>query len=553
MRNHRRHVNVRTAAAAVLRRSRVPVAALLSVLILPVTTHAQDALWVGRIGSDTVVVEASRVQGSRITGTIVNVAAGMLLQRYEVDLDERGMVRSFRSWTVQDLMAGIPPGTPPAVSLEIGEDSIRLTRQGRDGPTESAIAAVEGAVPIFDAFFNNPMALMDLALRQAVRRGDGVLRLYHVGRPQVDELPLTVQGTALAFPYVMAEQYPMLAGARLRATMDAEGLVSFDARETTFKIVTERRPWADPIPLARSFQERGLGTGGMSTLSPARRATGRVGSVDVTVTYGQPSRRGRRIFPDVVPFGQVWRAGANAATQITFSGDVALGGHRVPAGSYSLWVIPGERSDTVVLNKATQIWGVMYDAEQDFVRLPLDRAALDESVESLTYTIIERDGIGRLELTWDDRRFGITIEPAQGGAVHRSSLLRQAVADLDRFDQIRIGSGGSRLEGLFLDADPLGLSMRMDSDTRTLSLQEVDTLWVRGRATVRGSIIGGAIAGVGAGLLLGALDQGLCDAADCSGKFLEGFAIGFVAGTPPGVLLGAIAGAFIPRWHRKFP
>jgi hypothetical protein len=146
-------------------------------------------------------------------------------------------------------------------------------------------------------------------------------------------------------------------------------------------------------------------------MSPPRKASGRIDSVDVEVTYGQPSRRGRKVFPDVVPFGKVWRAGANAATRITFSADVLVGGRPVPAGSSSLWVIPGERTDTLILNKAARVWGVSHDPGQDLVRVPLSRSMLEEPVESLVYLIRADGGAGRLELAWDDRRFSVAISP----------------------------------------------------------------------------------------------------------------------------------------------
>ncbi len=375
---------------------------------------AQEALWVGRLGTDTVVVEGTRQVGSRIEGTIVNVAAGLVVQQYQVDLDASGNVRSLRTWTLPDLSAPTPPEGPPSISVEIGDDSIRVTRAGREGPEVSTIPSMPGVVPIFDPFFNNPMALMDLALRTARSSGDDVLSLYYVGSSGVEELPIEQTGRGeLFFPYVLARQYPMMAGARLHAVLDADGLVRFDAGETTFKIVTDRDPWIDPLVLARRFKERGLGAGGVGALSPTTKASGRVGSVQVEIVYGRPSRRGRRIFPDVVPFGEVWRAGANAATEITFTGDVVLGGRPVPAGSYSVWVIPAERADTLILNKATQIWGVMYDPGQDFLRVPLHREHVEEPIESLTYTITSEGEVGRVELGWDDRRFGVSIEPAE--------------------------------------------------------------------------------------------------------------------------------------------
>jgi hypothetical protein len=396
---------------------RVVVRALTLVLWLSLAPRigvAQETLWVGRLGRDTAVVESARRTGARITGTIVNVAAGLLVQRYEVELDERNRVRTLRSWIVRDLSAPRNPDQGPTLIVDVGEDSIRITRSGREGPVLSAVPSVEGVVPLFDAFFNNPMAVMDLALREAAGEDNQSVSLYYVGSKQVETLPLSRRADALiAFPYVMARQYPMLGDAHLRARMGAQGMLEFDARETTFKIITERRPWRDVLALARDFQERGLGAGGFSAMSPPRVAKGRVGQVDVEIAYGQPSARGRRVFPDVVPYGAVWRAGANAATRITLSDDVMLGRHRVPAGSYSLWVLPGKQGDTLIVNEAARVWGVSYDASQDLLRVPLRREMLAEHVESLLYTIAEAGGAGRIALAWDDRRLSVAVAAAR--------------------------------------------------------------------------------------------------------------------------------------------
>lgn len=390
---------------------------LFAATLSPAGARGQDALWVGRVGVDTAVVEAVRSSDSRISGTIVNVAIGLIAQHYEVDLDEEGRVRSLRSWRMDDF-SGVPPtDAPPSMTIDFSEDSIRVKGTGPNGAaTYAAVSALPGAVPIFDAFFNNPISLIDLALRQARARGDGKVRLFYVSNRVAEEFPLSGSGPdGVAFPYLMARFVPMVAGARLRATMDADGMAELDARETTFKIVTERRPWADPLTLARDFKQRGLGANGFGSLSPPRTASGRVGPVDVQINYGQPRKRGRRIFPDVVPFEEVWRAGANAATRISFSADVIVGGEPVPAGSYSLWVVPSERVDTLIFNKVDRTWGTSYDETQDLVRVPLERASPPESVEALLYTIRAEGDVARIEIAWDDRVMSVLVEPAPGG------------------------------------------------------------------------------------------------------------------------------------------
>lgn len=369
---------------------------------------SQEHFWIGRIGVDTAFVEASIRSGDRLSGTIVNVAAGLVLQRYEVALDVDGNVRSLRVWEGSWKNGAPVMDVEPTLWAEVGADSVRVSRAG----WLQASPAVRGVVPLLDALFHHPIALMELALRQATARPDGVARMLLAG--SVDPVELVVRsegGDTVSVPYVLAERYPMLAGARLRAVMDAEGLVELDARETTFKIVTRRESAVDPVGFARRLGARGVGGDGLATLSPSRRATGRIGILEIAVSYGQPRRRGRHVFPDVVPFGRVWRAGANAATRISFSADALVEGVSVPAGAYSLWIVPGSSVDTLILNRTDVTWGTSYDVAQDLLRVQIRRAPTDDPIEALTYEILsDSTGMtGVVTVAWDDRRFMFNV------------------------------------------------------------------------------------------------------------------------------------------------
>src|ERR1017187_7824055 len=91
--------------------------------------------------------------------------------------------------------------------------------------------------------------------------------------------------------------------------------------------------------------------------SPACTLKQRVGLTDITVVYSRPGVKGRTIFGGIVPYGQVWRTGANQATKITFSTAVKLEGNNIPAGTYALFTIPGEEAWTIIINKNTNQWG----------------------------------------------------------------------------------------------------------------------------------------------------------------------------------------------------
>jgi hypothetical protein len=146
--------------------------------------------------------------------------------------------------------------------------------------------------------------------------------------------------------------------------------------------------------------------------SPAASFKQRVGLTDVEIEYSRPGVKGRKIFGGLVPYGEVWRTGANSATKITFSTDVKLEGAAVPAGSYALFTIPGESEWTVILNKVTGQWGAYaYDQKNDLVRVKAKAAALPESVETMTLSVDDvRGGTAKLAMTWDKTRVSVGID-----------------------------------------------------------------------------------------------------------------------------------------------
>ena len=105
----------------------------------------------------------------------------------------------------------------------------------------------------------------------------------------------------------------------------------------------------------------------------------------VDLSYSRPAIKGRKIFGDLVPYGKVWRTGANGATTITFGEDVMVGGTKVPAGKYGLLTIPEQNEWTVILSKQLDVTSPSaYKADQDFLRLKATPATLPFSVESFT-------------------------------------------------------------------------------------------------------------------------------------------------------------------------
>ncbi|MFT7171769.1 MAG: hypothetical protein ACI80K_004923 [Paracoccaceae bacterium] len=146
--------------------------------------------------------------------------------------------------------------------------------------------------------------------------------------------------------------------------------------------------------------------------SPAATLTQRVGVTDVEVSYNRPSMNGRKIFGGLQPFGEIWRAGANAATKVTFSGDVVFGGAEVPAGSYSLFAMPGQDEWTVILNTvADQSGAYGYKKSEDQVRVQVKPMTLSQPVETLAIGFMDfASGAATLYLEWETTRVPVRID-----------------------------------------------------------------------------------------------------------------------------------------------
>ena len=146
--------------------------------------------------------------------------------------------------------------------------------------------------------------------------------------------------------------------------------------------------------------------------SPASTIKQRVGVTDIEVVYSRPGMKGREVFGGLVPYGEVWRTGANNATLISFSTPVTFQGTRVEAGSYELFTIPGKDEWTVILQKAAKQWGAyVYDQKNDVARGTVKPVDHPEAVETFAINFADlRDDSATLNLVWDRTRVPVKLE-----------------------------------------------------------------------------------------------------------------------------------------------
>ena len=131
-----------------------------------------------------------------------------------------------------------------------------------------------------------------------------------------------------------------------------------------------------------SFSLWGFSQYSIPTASPRQKVEQQFSMTKISVDYGRPGVKGRTVFGDLVPYGKIWRAGANSATKITFEQNVNFGGKEVKAGSYALFIIPSENQWKVYLNKDANQWGAYaYDEKLNIVEITLPVQKLAEKKE----------------------------------------------------------------------------------------------------------------------------------------------------------------------------
>ena len=134
------------------------------------------------------------------------------------------------------------------------------------------------------------------------------------------------------------------------------------------------------------------------------------GGKSVTIDYSSPRAKGRKIYGGLVPFDQVWRTGANEATTFVTNADLVVGGTTVPAGSYTLFSVPGKDKWQLVLSKKTGEWGTEYPgASNDLARIDMKVSTLPAPVENFTISFEKAGSGATLNMDWETTRASVSI------------------------------------------------------------------------------------------------------------------------------------------------
>jgi hypothetical protein len=201
------------------------------------------------------------------------------------------------------------------------------------------------------------------------------------------------------------------------AELDRQGrMLSYSGAGTTDKEEVRRVsavPDLDSLFQRYSADEKARGV--PRALSVRDTARGAIGRAVLTVDYSRPLQRGRVLLGGLIPYGQVWRTGANAATQLTTSAPIRLAGVPLDSGSYTLWTLPTRDGVQLIINRETGQWGTEYQARHDIARVPMIVDSTEAPVEEFTILV---DSAGRaaasrpyrrLVMEWGRFRWGVAV------------------------------------------------------------------------------------------------------------------------------------------------
>jgi hypothetical protein len=352
-----------------------------------------EATFVLTLGNDTLSAESFRRTEDRVEGTIVRRVPRAVVVRYVMTLAPNGMVTRLH-YTTRLPDGSMPPNASRSVTVSFTSDSA-ITELDRDPPVVRRVAAVN-AYPELEGgvfFFSRPIA----ALR-ATNRDSAHFTLYSPGATQPSGSPVARRDATRWWVYSFDSPIEIVID-------DAGRIQSLDGSRTTFRVQARRQPFMDLSALAVSFLQRERAAGPLVALSPRDSLSATLGGAQISIGYGRPSARGRRIWgPNGVLGDTIWRTGANASTRITTTAPLMIGHAELAPGNYVVTTLAVPGRYHLILSQG----------DKEILRVPLSSRPLDPPVEQFTMVLEPTtDRAGVLRLRWDRLELSVPIRERQ--------------------------------------------------------------------------------------------------------------------------------------------
>lgn len=378
------------------------------------TGPAERYSFVARLGNDTVSVESITRRGDKLSVDGVDRFPRVRTRHTEITLDQNGGIHHL----VMDVATPSDSAKRQKLHVvaDVTKDSVIMVKTDGTGAMRWAFAhggaIVMAHVPqmysLYELYFQAAMKKMAVAPQP----GDTVqMRQFYTDR-QFDRFPLhhaTVRKVSATHAQIYHDWLSGIGDATLDSSFH---MTAYSGAGTTYKVEVERLSTPpDVAPISAAFTARETQQGKVTDMSPRDTVRATIGGASFLVDYSRPLQRGRKLIGGVIPFGYIWRTGANAATQFSTSAPITFAGMQLPAGTYTLWTIPKPDGATLIVNKQTGQWGTSYDARQDLGRAALQVDSVAAPAEKFTIAIDSTDkSRGTMSFSWGTFRWTAPIE-----------------------------------------------------------------------------------------------------------------------------------------------
>ena len=358
-------------------------------------THTLDsAVFVTRLGADTLVVERVIRSPRRVEAEVAMRVPRTTRTVYVLELSPSGMLERMQATTFDTTGGGATPARRETIS-RVG-DSLRIESTGGTQSRTRSVGAEPHVLPFIDmVHWPYEIALVRLKTSGASEAAQPLLTGSRV--------------SSFAFARVGADSMTITHPSRgtMRLRVDPTGrLITLDAGATTRKLVVERRPWMPIDDMVRRWTAQDAAGRSLGALSGRARSSSVVGGATIGLDHGTPSKRGRTIWGALVPFGTLWRTGANEATHFETDRDLVFGAGNdtlaVPAGRYTLFSVPERDGGWLIINRETGQAGTAHDPAKDLGRVRLSTRPLTAPVETFTIKAEPEGSANLLRLQWDN-------------------------------------------------------------------------------------------------------------------------------------------------------
>ena len=377
--------------------------AVLAVLLLAsaVAPAAADQSggFIVTLGQDTVGAERYTRGKDRLEVFQVGRSPRVLRRHYVYDFKDGSLTHL--------ALVVTPPGSEAptqTVDAKMDGDSLRgEVKNGSNPPSRSAVAVGRGTLFVGSA---SPWSGYESLMPTLMKSKSDTLagRMYFIGAANTERYLLTKVGKdSVRIENTHLDVY--------MAKVDKKGrILGTRPVSGTGKFAITRVDKLDLDALVASYAAREQAGAGVGVLSP--RDTVKVdnaGGAALMIDYSRPAKRGRVVYGGVVPYGEVWRTGANAATQFKTDKALDFGGTVVPAGFYTLWTVPTASGWKLIVNSETGQWGTAHKAEKDLYTIDMKTSTLPQIVERFTISVEPSATGGVLNLDWDTTRASIAF------------------------------------------------------------------------------------------------------------------------------------------------